>query len=367
MLFDNRIQVLRWPIGKKAGFCFANDAEYLTLSGFKVLESTFSAIMELPNCLSTSIFLVNSDINDPAMSLLDNNCSPSSDLPSILDLVKTGKIDGVHALGNFDSSYFDLEGITKGVQLITGNKLQLSWWSNHGNKNNKQNLGATDLLDYQEGDLPESKYYSKNSADALGIIFFWLDDSIATKNDILREKIFKLRTLRNGQEISTFLRYRGLFGKPAPTLESLAEQLSENLLEEVLFRKTGISVYQHLGISRRKNGHIAGIVNSVDDIPGEAIDVFLKISLLNKKGLWVTNTTSYLNFNFAIKNLNAKYIHGKIKLDSNSKTISLHNVSLLSKNKLEIDQIDYDSNFIKFKYAESERIKANKYVLTFFN
>ena len=71
IVYLSTVQILKWPFGYRAGFSISNDAEYLTLNGWRSLESMFQTIFGNKGLFSTSIFLINPNDEDTAMSLFD--------------------------------------------------------------------------------------------------------------------------------------------------------------------------------------------------------------------------------------------------------------------------------------------------------
>ena len=360
-----RTKILKWPLGTKAGFCISNDAEYLTLSGWASISSTFQNITGLRNALSTSIFIVNPNKKDPAMSLVNLNGTQNSDTGKILMQIRTGQIDGVHALGNFDNDEFEPFVIECGLKLIKDVNAELVWWSNHGGKNNRQNIGAEDLIMYQQGDIETSKYFSKKYADQVGTRFFWLDDSNISFKEIQKMQILNDRRLRNGEVITTFSRFRGLIGKPAPTLDSLNIQVSDGLLEHVIASKAGLVLYQHLGISKRIGLEIESIVENSDDIPELAIMAFERIGTLAKQGLWVANTSTFLDYLQARKHLVIEARAGVVTMKSGGRKIYLRGISILISAKPHIVENLENDDIIIFTGWSIEKYKFGKFILTF--
>lgn len=364
MKFRDQYKILKWPIGKRAGFCISNDAEYLTLTGWEAIEKTYSEILGIENSISTSIFLVNPNSIDPAMSIVEMDGKRNLDTDKILGHIKSGKIDGLHAIGNFDNSEYENFGSLKAAELIKSMGLELKWWSNHGNENNKQNIGAVDLRNYQQGDIPGSKYYSLKTAQELGVDFYWLDDCISELGNTKVANLLKDRITRDSSKITTFFRYRGLEGMPAPTLESINIQVTKKVLEKILQTNSGLVIYQHLGISKRNGKNISSIVQGSDDIPDSAITTFKEIAGFCARGLWVTTTASFLKFIYAINNIAIKINGNSLHLESNRKITTLRNVSIFIKQNPNNLEFIYDSNFIRFNGWDSEKVKGG-YLITF--
>jgi hypothetical protein len=335
------MKVLEWPFGYQAGFSISNDAEYLTLDGWRSLESMFQTIFGNNNLFSTSIFLINPNDEDPAMSLFDVDGSKSQDYEKISELINvSGNVDGVHAIGNFDKNDFSCFPI-KDIVEKTAEDFEFSWWSNHGSENNRQNIGSTRLQSYQEGDIASSSYYSVDLAKMLGIDFFWLDDNLVSKKELKKHaQILHTREIRDSTVITTFNRFRGLRGTFAPTLESISDQVSISMLKNIIRRNSGVIVYQHLGISARAGRSVHSIVECEGDIPGSAIEFFSSLQKLRAKGLWIAKTSVFLKYLDARQSLTVTNNGDCLILrSSSSKDISLDHISILT--KFEVREVEF--------------------------
>ncbi len=299
----------------------------------------FQAIFGRKGLFSTSIFLINPNDEDPAMSLFDVDGSKSQDYEKISELIKvTGSVDGVHAIGNFDKNDFACFPI-KDIVEKTADNFKFSWWSNHGSENNRQNIGSLELQSYQEGDIASSVYYSASLAKKLGIQYFWLDNNLVSEKGIKADaRILQDKEIRDSTLITTFNRFRGLIGKFAPTLESVGDQVSMNMLKNIIRKESGVIVYQHLGISSRYGRSINSIVESQADIPNPAIEFFSTLQRLSHKGLWIAKTSVFLKYLDARQNLTVTNDGDCLILISSSrKNISLDYISILT--KFEVHQV----------------------------
>jgi hypothetical protein len=333
IVYLSTVQILKWPFGYRAGFSISNDAEYLTLNGWSSLESMFQAIFGNNSLFSTSIFLINPNHEDPAMSLFNVDGSNSRDYEQISELINvSGNVDGIHAIGNFDNDDYRLFPIDEIIEKAAA-KHQFSWWSNHGSENNRQNIGSFQLQSYQKGDVASSPYYSVSSAKLLGVKYFWLDDNVVDKKSLRGSSpILQEREIRDSSLITTFNRFRGLEGKFAPTLESLKDQISLGTLKSLIRKESGVIVYQHLGVSARVGRSIHSIVESQKDIPGSAIDFFLELQKLRKKGLWIAKTSVFLRYIDARRSLTVTNYGDCLLLKSlNKEHLSLDYISILTK------------------------------------
>ncbi len=304
----------------------------------------FQTIFGRKGLFSTSIFLINPNDEDPAMSLFDVDGSKSQDYEKISELIKvTGSVDGVHAIGNFDKNDFACFPIKDIVEKTTDD-FKFSWWSNHGSENNRQNIGSLELQSYQEGDIASSLYYSANLAKKLGIQYFWLDNNLVSEKGIRADaRILQDKEIRDSTLITTFNRFRGLTGKFAPTLESVGDQVSMSMLKNIIRNESGVIVYQHLGISSRYGRSIHSIVESQADIPIPAIEFFSTLQRFSYKGLWIAKTSVFLRYLDARQNITVANNGDCLILSSNStKYISLDYISILT--KFEVCQVKFQDH-----------------------
>jgi hypothetical protein len=290
--------------------------------------------------------LINPNDEDPAMSLFDVDGSKSQDYEKISELIKvTGSVDGVHAIGNFDKNDFTCFPI-KEIVKKTAEDFEFSWWSNHGSKNNRQNIGSLELQSYQEGDIASSSYYSVNLAKEIGIQYFWLDNNLVSEKQIKSDtRILQDKEIRDSTLITTFNRFRGLSGKFAPTLESVGDQVSIGMLKNIIRKKYGVIVYQHLGISSRDGRSIHSIVESQADIPTTAIEFFTNLQTLSHKGLWIAKTSVFLKYLDARQNITVTNEGDCLVISSSStKHISLDYISILT--KFEVRQVKFQDHHL---------------------
>ena len=286
--------VLQWPIGYRAGLAIANDAEYLTLDGLSALREFFKEEFKSDKIFSTSAFLLNPNVQNPGFSIFNNakDFEISRLMRSLLD---SGIIDGVHALVDADLGPVPNSEISPLVKKL-GNKFKLRWWSNHGSSSNLQNIGHHNLRDYQEGDVETSNYYSLDFARSMGIRYFTLDDDNRLELSLKHNQMLRTRECRDGSSITSFQRYRGLPGLPAPTLESFSDQVNSKLLKKLIHRRGGLVVYQHMGITARQGRVVDRVLNTASDIPGSAVATFREIYSLQSDGLWFARASAFLEF-----------------------------------------------------------------------
>lgn len=176
----------------------------------------------------------------------------SAHAPFLRDAVKSGWIDTLHAYGDFDGGGFTRAHAERTLEEFERNGLKLGVWTNHGSSLNSQNIGHRELSDYQQGDDPKQPAYHLDITRQFGVRWFWVDNALQT-SPFEAEPICYPARARDGSEITIFRRYRGLAGKPAPNCQSLAEQITETDLDEIVRRNAVCVYYQHLGVARRND------------------------------------------------------------------------------------------------------------------
>lgn len=319
-------RVRDWPIGYRAGLAISNDAEYLTPSGLTSINSVFAAILGEKK-LSTSAFLVNFNPSNPGFALYGPS-GPLNIQPILMGFLRDGLIDGIHALVDNDLGNASPTRIKEVVEDLSS-KFKFNWWSNHGGTGNRQNIGHQNLANYQEGDLPSSEHYALNFARKLGVNFFALDDNNHVQFRIRRQPIFQKVVARDNSSIVTFQRFRGLKGSPAPTLQSLHEQITPKSVAALLRHRQALIVYQHLGIASRSGRAVHTIVDAESDFPDSAIRTLHMLARASKKGLWIARLSEFLEFVWARENLRVSDSGDTLRLYSLSKRpLSLDHVSV---------------------------------------
>jgi hypothetical protein len=242
--------------------------------------------------------------------------------PVIERAVASGHLDVVHGWGDFSEGGFERRDAEtacahlEGIRRRTGVKLET--WVNHGNAQNRLRIG---LRPADAGDDPGAPEYHLDLTRAAGIRFvhgweithvvgqerpFGLRD----RGKILAEHAADLvgrlkgrpsyprksgndltfvRTYDDGSRLWAFRRFlRPWFGGASASAADLPEQLSPQVLDELVSNRGAMIVYTHLG----GNGERAA-----DWLSPEVVAVFRDLAERNRRGeLLLATTTRLLRF-----------------------------------------------------------------------
>lgn len=317
---------------------------------------------------SMFFYVTNSDFED-SYSYFDGTTNKINlYAPIIREMIQAGYIDTIHAYGDFDRGGFTRKMAESVFEECQKHKLQLSVWSNHGSNKNVQNVGHQMLTDYQRGDLPNSEVYHLDILREIGVKYFWLDGQFmdSPNSDM---PIVASQAARDGSEIITFNRYRGLNGLPAPNAGSLSQQVLKADIENLILNNRSCIFYQHLGIkTKTQEGKFINNTYPFFDEPGYEILNFLKRMYEEKKCL-VTSTSKVLRFLHAVQNL-------KIETYSNSVLLKFN----LKKDEVEMSGIGFevgpddplqvsvrfkDSQILPLTGFRKHRISSKKFIIYF--
>ena len=95
------------------------------------------------------------------------------DRDGLLDAWKRGWIDSLHGLGDFSAAApCTREMARKAFEALTSDGVRLKVWTNHGGRENIQNLLRPGTL----GDVPESPVYFADLAAEYGIRYIWASE-----------------------------------------------------------------------------------------------------------------------------------------------------------------------------------------------
>ena len=178
-------------------------------------------------------------------------------------LGRAGLLDTTHSIGgrlHQGGCKFDREAIRSAYREMASVDWHPLVYSNHGSREDRQNVAGQDWADYQEGDKPGSDLYHLDLTLAHGTRFFWCDPDYTSSYAALNAEIdtecglFVSDTGRDGNRFIRFRRWLGDGLPYGPSLCNFGHQLSQVLAS----RNPGYSViYQHLGVERLETGRPA--------------------------------------------------------------------------------------------------------------
>ena len=192
--------------------------------------------------------------------------SPFAD--EIVRYIAAGWIDTMHSYGNFSRAgampvQFTRQHALQALEVLERNRIKVRVWVNHGDRNNRQNVGAAD---YMHGDRPESPAYHLDLTRDYGIEYFWIGGD-ASPGAAVQDAL----VLNDGSCVFAFRRFQirrnfppaaaigpaydlrhGRDREGAAFLQvwrpqGLACQLSADVLEGLVERQAMCILGQHLG------------------------------------------------------------------------------------------------------------------------
>jgi hypothetical protein len=223
---------------------------------------------------------------------LPDGLTPGADAELIIQALRGGLIDSLHAWGDFNLVAPDPGALRAMAARLTADLrrqgLAVPVWLNHGDPYNLQNLQAR-LEQVYGGDDPASPYYTAGLLKELGLKYYWWSEMVtwplscarpwsspgfwvrpglnALKNviKILLRQGYKVKTtaqirelccpvtLRDGLPVVAFTRHlRGL--KEPTSRHTLRYTLDAPVLEELLAQEGYLVLYTHLGLPRPLSG-----------------------------------------------------------------------------------------------------------------
>jgi len=242
------VKLRKFPYPYQSMISISNDCEFMSwenyLKLYRFLNSEKYLDLEIGNSL---FFFVTNSLCHSSFSYFQNQSFvPCDYAPSIREMIQSGYIDTIHAYGDFDDGSFRRELADKIMEECISYGLKFDIWTNHGSNLNYQNIGHHNLTNYQSGDDPRSKYYHLDILRNLGCRYFWVDDGYVN-SPYEDQPLLYSRESRDGSKLNLFRRYRGLFGKSAPTASSLPDQILLEDIDAIIEQEKACIYYQHLG------------------------------------------------------------------------------------------------------------------------
>lgn len=244
--------VAKFPFPYKAAIAISNDCEFMDLKSYKGLSGILHDPAGLDLEITSSIFfyVTNAICHSSVGYFQGLTSSPSEAAPALTGLVRSGWIDTVHAYGDFDRGGFDRRMAESVANVCLKRNMCLPVWTNHGSSENVQNIGHRALTNYQRGDDVDHPAYHLDLARLIGVRYFWVDNGLIS-HPASGDPVLYQAEGRDGSTLRLFNRYRGLAGKAAPNLESLAEQMTPGGIDAVIEKEAACIYYQHLGVARK--------------------------------------------------------------------------------------------------------------------
>lgn len=329
------VNVLAWPYPYRAGMTIANDCEYYTwddfcnvhrwLNGDVGKETAMGPALGLP--ISDSFWFYSDDAENLGFSYFQG-VQPGKLSPyaaQMAEMIQAGVLDTMHTYGGFDMT----AGFSRRHAEVAHEELAKigavpALWSNHGNRNNIQNLRGQHVSDYALGDDVNSGAFHADITLQGGIKYFWLDvystnrfslgnslgrgfvDGLAEDDGALwGDRILCRDKLRNGMPITTFRRFRGKRGM-APDAENFGEQVSDNALSHLIDSGGAAIIYQHLGCFRNDDGSPHS--RRGRPMPDTTIEKFEQIAqLYHGKKIWMATASTFVKYLDVVSSLRMRF------------------------------------------------------------
>jgi SAM-dependent methyltransferase len=265
--------------------------------------------------IANSMWVYKTPIADPARDDLSYFHGLSWDTPSVfgdelLCYARAGWIDTLHSYGNFGFTRrvdvrFERAHAEHGLTMLQRHGIKLTVWVNHGDRNNRQNIGDSE---WTCGDLPEAPEYHTDLLRAYGTEFLWLHG----RTDVIgRDSALEEYDLRDGGKMFGFRRFQSLRNYPDAqrlghafglncftahggdrllqvwTPQGLKYQLSDEVLNSLVENGRVCVIGQHLGS-----------INPMIAFDGEMVAAFKRLRKFQDDGMiLVARTSRLLHYN----------------------------------------------------------------------
>ena len=229
---------------------FCNDCDFGAWNTYQEVRSTFHAL-GLP--FEDSFWLFDPHGSD--FGLFKSNLrekGPKHD--ELLEEIAAGRLTVLHGGANLDNGAGLPEfraNLAAGLEYLKTQARIPRIWTNHGDENNRQNIGYGPLT-HHAGDNPGAEAYCLDILLHYGLEYFWTDADYDNEHFCLNPVVIRARA-QNGQSIFRFRRFRGPLPK-APDAQTLSWQLREEHLAELERAKGCTILYQHWHVHRTGEG-----------------------------------------------------------------------------------------------------------------
>ncbi len=353
--------MFRFPPPFRAALAVSSDIDYTTPGYFLDLhafvngngQTRFGRGLGLDIADSFWFYRANPEISE-GISYFEGTCEKEKDAAVIREGIQQGRIDTLHAYGDFSlGGGFRRELAERALSRLG---LSVPIWINHGDDHNFQNVLAPGTY----GDLPEKRSaggwpsrpveYHADLFGRLGIQFIWtgdltcvvgqerpcsaweyyrahragaragpaaawvLDRLARAAGATLPGRVFRrgiehlgypvrgrndlvwLDRLRDGRSIWRFQRF-GDFTRDC--IEDLTDVLSEEILDRLVANEGAMVLFTHFGKSRVLQG-------SARELPAGAAEAFRRLARFRDAGkIWVARTSRLLRHLVVLKRLSA--------------------------------------------------------------
>lgn len=331
--------ILKYPYPYKAALSIANDIDFMPFDTFLALHDFFardrvSGGLELE--FTDSMFFFNNGKPSTQLSYFNGvSFEESRAAPALRELVRCGYIDTIHGYGCFNQGSFSRTYVERLLEELEKHDLAFSVWSNHGSFGNIQNIGGRDgsFHYHQQGDVYESNYYHRDLLERMGVRYYCLCSSwthhFASSPNCKpvsarwqqfgpfrlswpwRKRGAGMMPLNpnwkpsapvlysvvaaDGAILQGFRRFWGTDVQPAPDLGSIARQVTDQNLNDLIQHGGVCILYQHFATLERVPKRRI-LLPSLDMSDASRLTLET-ISRLHHEGeVWFTGLTRLLDF-----------------------------------------------------------------------
>ncbi|HEY7840775.1 MAG TPA: hypothetical protein VIC61_04330, partial [Gammaproteobacteria bacterium] len=263
------------PLNSRAMVAISSDVDGATLETFRELHRFLNTTEPGPMGvglgldIADSMWVFTENVRPPTpvrMALVagfgTNVLQPHAD--EMARYARAGWIDTLHTWGNYSRAArtgvaFERSHAQQALTLLNGLGIRLPVWVNHGNKQNRQNIGPEAWM---EGDRPGSAAYHSDLLPGLGIRYLCFEHRAPVTSTVP----FEARGLNDGGRIWSFTRSAcvavdrpdwiarryGVTAAPNGSIwawhpQTLHLQISDANLDAMIENSAAVVIAQHLG------------------------------------------------------------------------------------------------------------------------
>ena len=348
----NAVPIRAFPWPYRAALSISNDCDFLTIESMLSLHQLFASPVSVGGLdldLSDSFFFYQNGSSYPTYSYFDGlSFTPSKAAPAMREMIKTGHLDTMHALGDFENGGFGRHFAQYALEELDKHGLSVPIWSNHGGFGNIQNIGTEEFFYHHSGDDLNRPFYILDILEDIGVRYFWLDAYLCNQiglsvwNEIPKDaerKVPRQRAKQNasklwstfnpkwsfdrtnamsiaktraGNALQLFSRYHPFLPesdaninpsntelpngfRPGPNIGRIADSLTEELLDKLVDIGGSCILYQHFSTLAHlpKRTHMTA---SLEFHPNN-LDALHRLSREQHNGrIWVPSLSTHLQY-----------------------------------------------------------------------
>ncbi|MFN7185116.1 MAG: hypothetical protein ACK5R5_06395 [Alphaproteobacteria bacterium] len=245
------VTLRKFPYPYRSAVAISDDAEFMTWEALLAISRLLSGPKGIGLPLSHSMFFFTTHaLCHSSFSYFEGTSEKHNPYaPQIREMVAAGYIDTIHAHGDFDAGGFERKHAEQIFNECERHNMRFDVFTNHGSQYNTQNIGYVgQSVDYWQGDNPAHASYHLDLTRRLGVRFVWPDGVHDLVHPYDNTPLLYQKPTRDGGALTFFKRYRGLAGKAAPNISSLAEQMTRSDLDRLVAEELPCFYYQHFGV-----------------------------------------------------------------------------------------------------------------------